>query len=58
MTQIEWIGTIMILLIISVGVLTVWLYFVHQQVKRINKFNFLIRDDVAEDIRKVKDGKH
>ncbi len=57
MTQIETI-VVLIFLTIAVGFLAGWLCFVHQQVKRIQKSNFLIRDDVAEDIRKVKDGKH
>ncbi len=51
MTQIEWMGLVIILLIFAVGFLAGWLYFVHKQVKRILKFKFLIRDDVSEDIR-------
>jgi len=54
MTQIETI-VVLIFLTIAVGFLAGWLYFVHQQVKRIQKSNFLIRDDVAEDIRKGND---
>ena len=55
MTQLEWIGLAIILLSISVVVLAVSLYFVRQQIKRINKFQFLIRDDVAEDVKKLKE---
>ena len=58
MTQLEWMGLIIILLIFAVGFLAEWLHFVHKKVKRIEKSNFLIRDDVTKDIRKVKDGKH
>ena len=58
MTQLEWIGLSIIFLSIAVAVLAVSLYFVRQQINRIQKSNFLIRDDVAEDIRKMKDVKH